>query len=94
MDGQVTFTDRSHSEWPELPVSLVADGGDRPVGYRLVRGEPGTEWRYVLDPAVADAYMAEMWGVEGARAYERTLAEAVDARCAWEAARDAQRGSD
>ncbi len=75
-------------ECPTLPPAVVADGGDRPVGYRLVRGKPDTEWRYVVDHRVADAYMEEMWGVAGARAYERVLAETGDTKRAWEAARD------
>jgi hypothetical protein len=70
-----------------LPPHFVADGGDRPVGYRLVPGEPGTEWLYVVDKTVADAYMIEMWGATGAAAYERVLAETGDTKRAWEAAK-------
>jgi hypothetical protein len=87
-DGEDVITDDTDPEHPTLPPTVVADGGDRPVGYRLVPGKPGTEWQYVVDQTVADAYMEELWGVAGA--YERVLAETGDTKLALEAARAAR----
>ena len=90
-DGEGIFTDDADEEYPELPPWLAADGGDRPFGYRLVRGKPGAEWQYVFDQRVADTYMEQLWGVAGARAYEGVLTETGDTKLAWQAARDAKR---
>jgi hypothetical protein len=88
MDGQGVFTDETDAEISRLPEHVAVDGGDLPVGYRLVRG-PG-EWRYVVDPAVADACLVEVWGRAGASAYLRVLNETGDANQAWEAAKAAK----
>jgi hypothetical protein len=89
-DGEGVFTNDTDLEHPTLPPTVVADGGDRPVGYRLVPGEPNTEWQYVVDQSVADVYMEELRGVAGARAYERVLAQTGDTQLASEAARAAK----
>jgi hypothetical protein len=83
MDGQGVTTD---SENPTLPDHLVADGGHRPAGYQLFRGKPDEEWQYVLDQAVGEAYMVELWGWAGARAYYRVLGETGDTKQALKAA--------
>jgi hypothetical protein len=56
-DGQRVIVDH---EGDELPRHVVADGGDAPVGYRLVPGEEGAEWVYVVDQAVADAFLEQL----------------------------------
>ena len=61
-DGQRVIVD---NEGDELPRHVVADGGDAPVGYRLEPGEKGAEWVYVVDQAVADAFMEKLRREEG-----------------------------
>lgn len=56
-DGLRTSVDHPGEK---LPPYLVADGGDRPVGYRLIPGEDGAEGTYVVDEAVAAAFMNEI----------------------------------
>ena len=59
MDGESIAADEEN---PWLPESFCVDGGNGPVGYRLVRAAAGTELSYVHDDRVADAYMKELWG--------------------------------
>ena len=59
MDGQGIVTD---DENPYLPASFVVDSSEGRVGYRLERGAPGTEWRYVVDCNVAATFIEELWG--------------------------------
>jgi hypothetical protein len=56
-DGEKVIVD---NKGDELPRHVVADGGDAPVGYRLVPGDEGTEWVYFVDQAVADAFMEKL----------------------------------
>lgn len=72
MDGQRIVTD---DENPYLPASFVVDSSLGRVGYRLERGAPGPEWRYVVDDNVAATFMEELWreGPPVAREGDRRL---------------------
>lgn len=87
MDGERVTADE---EMPFLPLTIAADGGDLPAGYRLVPGEPGTEWQYVPDDDVTKAMLIDVWGVAGAAAYLRVLSETGEKDRAWQAANNAR----